>query len=537
MGSSGAGGGGPSYGSDPFMDDDPGPDPSWTQTSSSGKDDDEPCAATCWCGCDHCYDTFFVDAFDNASSTVYHLATVWGIHYPSQLHEALAQAGFRPADNDTGHVPQCQWTRAAKVYKTGVYRGWIDVQDGKNTTGDPMALARISAAMKHQYPFVEILIICSTLLLPLLTAIAICVLAWRHNESRYNYVDEGRSEKQKPKVATPGPVLTKLRKAKQSVASLYNRRKVSKLQKAEAPPLLRLPDELQINILDNVDFHDARRLRSSCKFYRRLVTDEMLQESRERHKTYLRTQEARKDYKPCWTCLHFRRINQFRSDQLPGFVGSRNCLTCEYKAGTIFKGRYYVVGVTGPSQSHFYYNNSVSRALMCPRCHKFGLVDHSQMHYSSISSNHRKDNLCETCHKLIEPVLMIAALLRGIQFPFAIILFAVACSGSFPFHLWAFAITVTMVSRQALIKKPCSYTYRLSSLQPLDYFISYRAASSCLERRYSARLFSSSNLCSGWESWLVSRTRGSDNVIHRTVMIAKLLLRLSLSGSSCKSNA
>lgn len=428
---------------------DSGPDPSWTDSSTPVQSDDDKdsqvCAESCWCGCSYCYDTFFVDSLQNSSGVFYHVGTVWGIHHRDQLHVGLAEAGFRPATNDTGRIPQCQWTKAMKVYKTGVYRGWLDVQDGRNTTGDPAALARISAVLQAQYPFVEILIICATVILPLLTLAALSAVGER--QRGYSGSSSGMygSEKQNRRIDRPRSVLRALRNKTRSMARVYHRI-TSRLRKRPPPPaLLRLPDELHVNITDRLEFHDLRRLRATCGFYHSLITEDVLRERHNSHTNWLLSQEGKADRMPCWKCEQVKGKNDFRCEQLPGITGNRVCLWCELKAGTISTGRYYVVGTAGQSRNYVY-NSSVQRAVVCLRCQKFSLLERYSTSYYSVSTNQHADNLCTACHKLVKDLQTAAVILRGAQFPFAIILFAVACSGSFPFHAWAFGITVAMVS-------------------------------------------------------------------------------------------
>ena len=63
---------------------------------------------------------------------------------------------------------KCGWQKFEGVTALRVGRGSIDVNGTIDQPhGDPFELARIEAVMKQEYPFVEIMIICATLVGPL----------------------------------------------------------------------------------------------------------------------------------------------------------------------------------------------------------------------------------------------------------------------------------------------------------------------------------------------------------------------------------
>jgi hypothetical protein len=101
------------------------------------------------------------------------------LNYPSQLHEQLQIEGFEVVKKPV----ECGWQQISRVSALGVGRGSIDVNGtDEQPWGDPAEIGRIKEVLRREYPFVEILIICATLVGPvfvIFTLSAWCVWANR----------------------------------------------------------------------------------------------------------------------------------------------------------------------------------------------------------------------------------------------------------------------------------------------------------------------------------------------------------------------
>ena len=70
---------------------------------------------------------------------------------------------------------QCGWQSVKTVSALRVSRGSIDVNGTlQYDQGDPAEIANIEAVLKHEYPFVEILVLCATLVGPICILLGLC---------------------------------------------------------------------------------------------------------------------------------------------------------------------------------------------------------------------------------------------------------------------------------------------------------------------------------------------------------------------------
>jgi len=95
----------------------------------------------------------------------------WMLNYPFQLMEQLQNAGFAAVTNP----PACGWRTFSHVSALRVGRGSLDVNGtDEQPYGDPAEIGRVEEVLRREYPFVEILILCATLVGPVLTLFALC---------------------------------------------------------------------------------------------------------------------------------------------------------------------------------------------------------------------------------------------------------------------------------------------------------------------------------------------------------------------------
>jgi hypothetical protein len=102
----------------------------------------------------------------------YHICTAWQLNYPDQISYALREAGFAILP-DQPH--RCGWQKGGSVVAQQVSRGHIDINGTlQYDQGDPAELAVIQSVLRAEYPFVEILILCATLVGPIFMGLGLC---------------------------------------------------------------------------------------------------------------------------------------------------------------------------------------------------------------------------------------------------------------------------------------------------------------------------------------------------------------------------
>jgi len=94
---------------------------------------------------------------------VYHVHTTWTLNYPAQLREQMHNKGFEIV---TDPLP-CGWQSITGISRLRVARGKIDVSHTEGQPwGHPEEIRRVEEVMVREYPFVEILVLCATLVGP-----------------------------------------------------------------------------------------------------------------------------------------------------------------------------------------------------------------------------------------------------------------------------------------------------------------------------------------------------------------------------------
>lgn len=117
----------------------------------------------------------------------YHICVNWQLNYPAQLSYAFQEAGFAVLPEQPY---QCGWQTLGSVSALRVSRGSIDVNGTlEYDQGDPAELAAIFGVLRAEYPFVEILVVCATMVGPLCILLGYCV--WTVTKPPYK--DQNRS--------------------------------------------------------------------------------------------------------------------------------------------------------------------------------------------------------------------------------------------------------------------------------------------------------------------------------------------------------
>lgn len=113
----------------------------------------------------------------------YHICVNWQLNYPAQLSYAFQEVGFAVLP---GAPYQCGWQQWGSVTALRVSRGSIDVNGTLEfDRGDPDELMLIEEVLNREYPFVEILVLCATLVGPAVMLFGMCAwMAMRPREGK-----------------------------------------------------------------------------------------------------------------------------------------------------------------------------------------------------------------------------------------------------------------------------------------------------------------------------------------------------------------
>jgi hypothetical protein len=102
----------------------------------------------------------------------YHICTSWELNYPAQISYALQEAGFAILP---GKPYKCGWQSWGSVVALRVNRGRIAINGTlQQDHGDPAELEVIRSVLIAEYPFVEILVLCATLVGPIVMGFGLC---------------------------------------------------------------------------------------------------------------------------------------------------------------------------------------------------------------------------------------------------------------------------------------------------------------------------------------------------------------------------
>ncbi|KIV98599.1 uncharacterized protein PV09_09616 [Verruconis gallopava] len=142
------------------------------------------CGTGCICGTS-CTSIYIWNQSRPEPRPQYHICTNWNLNHGYQLRAGFQEAGFAIVPNRT----QCGWQKFEGVTALRVGRGSIDVNGTEEQPfGDPYELARIEQVMREEYPFVEIIIICATLVGPIFMFAGIggwCIWAQKDRTVKY----------------------------------------------------------------------------------------------------------------------------------------------------------------------------------------------------------------------------------------------------------------------------------------------------------------------------------------------------------------
>lgn len=449
IGSVGAGGGGLGF-----------PDMDTSTPTSSGPS----CVSGCLC--EYSGFTLFINSSAPSPRPIYIVDTKWHIFHMRQVEHAIAQAGFTVIlnDNATGNgiIPECGWQRLQTTSALGVGRGSLRINN--QTVGlphpQPGLEDTVNALLVGQYPYVEITLIITLLVGPIIVIILtkITVGLSKKLDSKYFRWRQRKLQKSLQKPPKPRP----------SRPSTYELKEIKRFNRPsnEKSWILHIPDELQLHILAHMDYESALSLHNTCKYYNELIDDSILKPLQdqyieaiiawERHE--LSTYRWGSNHTPtrqfialyCSSCKYPRPTSTFALNSHNIDPNSRVCLPCKYTAGEYPEG--FVT--TTANNALFSYDQPGKQFSFCSIC-----KGHTNLEFQKYLESYT----CQNCVNVITSVVKMLLCLMPFSFVFAITAWAVASSGAYtykvswvlsranffvtgnaPSHLWAWEMITAL---------------------------------------------------------------------------------------------
>ncbi|KAF2667185.1 hypothetical protein BT63DRAFT_473532 [Microthyrium microscopicum] len=372
---------------------------------------------------------------------------VQGLHALHQFERLRTApvAGFTTIDNKDvttyGIIPNCGWKQLSSVKTLGVRRGTFGIQNftSKLPRGPPDDYQTVNSLLSESYPFVEITLIVSILLGPIL--LFFMLIPFTLAEGRVNRSHWARTDRRTLKeIRTSGKKETS--KPRPQNPTSISPRKAPAFQ----PPndyrlyLLGLPDELQLMIINYVDYENAIILRSTCKYYEGFITPKFLAEIRSSHNEEAIRWEQRpklRQIEPedpphnvhtdslyCSRCDLPRPTSTFQVSSHSWEPTIRVCLPCNYATGAYTQGFTTLASKLNTQ----YYRTAQKYFNFCGICQSCS--DQAQ---TSVNAYHT----CQTCSKSLRSVYEQPHSPALTCFIFEIIAWGLACTGNLPSHTWA----------------------------------------------------------------------------------------------------
>lgn len=232
------------------------------------------------------------------------------------------------------------------------------------------------------------------------------------------------------------------------ISTLISRRRIQNrdIKLIDIPrtgPLAQLPVEIQLEIFSYTDYVELNNLKSTCRYYRQLISksilDDAMKHTKDKYEEMDRNKTFPKSQTPCYTCLRLKdkcKFHEFNGTNYSGNIAPipdpRCCITCGVKNKIFPAGQAILSG-------------NVAMAI-CKHCKRF----QKKPVYSNIV---RDGYACRSCDEEVGWLQRVGVNTRCIQAIFAIIIFALACSGraaprsSHITHgIWRWIYTISVVS-------------------------------------------------------------------------------------------
>ncbi|KAH0551462.1 hypothetical protein GP486_007323, partial [Trichoglossum hirsutum] len=362
-----------------------------------------------------------------------------------QVEHVIAQTGFTviPNGNTTGYgiIPECAWQRLQTTGALCVERGSLGINNQTEGLPHPQPGLEdtVNALLTSQYPYVEITLIVTLLVGPIIVCILAGIAFWLSQTLDSRYPQWRRRKRQKSPRKPPKP--------KPSRPSTNKLKKIERFNRPsnEKSLILRFPNELQLHILAHMDYESACSLRSTCKYYDELIDDSILKPLQAEYTKAMVAQERYelstygRAYSPtptrqftalyCSSCKHPQPTSTFALDSHRTDPDSRVCIPCNYAAGRYLEG----FAVTTANNTIFRRNQPSKLFGFCSIC---------KGHTEPPHRIYMDPYTCQKCMNAVSAVHVPPVLSTPFEFVFAVIAWAVASSGNAPSHLWAWG-TIT----------------------------------------------------------------------------------------------
>jgi len=294
----------------------------------------------------------------------------------------------------------------------------------------------INALLSGQYPYVEITLVVTLLVGPIIVGILTAIAVMLSKKLDTKYIPWRRRKLQKSmqkRPKRPKPKADRL-----STNGLKDEKKFSRPSN-EKSRILQLPDELQLNILAYVDYESACSLRSTCKYYSELIDDSVLKPLQAQYIKAIIALE-RSELSPhrshwgsnstanrqftvlyCTSCDRPRPTSTFSVDSHTTDPWYRICLPCKHAAGGYAEGFKTITA-----------HNAVFRGR--PVSKQFRICWVCKLRTDPCYAQN-DTYTCEKCLNRAADVLLVPLCLVPFEFVFAVVTWAVASSGTYAYDI------------------------------------------------------------------------------------------------------
>jgi len=209
-------------------------------------------------------------------------------------------------------------------------------------------------------------------------------------------------------------------------------------------PFAKMPAEIQLATFYYLDYESLSQFRSTCRYYRNFISQGMLDEAKESTKEEYMEKERNGDFddgrKPCYVCYRVKDNSKFHlaattaaatTTPADGHIGTRYCIACGVKEKKFKPGEQINAG----GQTH----------AICKHCKRYNKKPVNSWIV-------RSGWACPRCDREVNFLLSAGIFMRFVQAVFAIVMFALSCSGHaiprsshFNNRAWRWIFTVSLV--------------------------------------------------------------------------------------------
>jgi len=424
-----------------------------TATSGSGQ---SSCPSGCRCDDDETRFILFVNASTPAPRPYYYIGTHWILFHPWQIQRAVNDAGFTVIDKNDGTygpVPDCGWNEQYTRYATGVRRGNFAINGTKDQpAGQPGINEAVDQLLRQTYPYVEIYLVVSVMMFVAFVLTSAC---WIPPISMcfHQRVIRRREKKNAARKAQPSPKSN----ASQSWAKMlgFEEKEVLPTEQPAsiASSLIKLPGELQNNILSQCQYPELLNLSRSCTYYKSLIPDSQLRSLGSAWKAELFHEVKPTSYHStkelselaCSSCLYKKPADHFSIEDHAIAPTARKCLSCNAKAGKYKRG----AAIRLSESRHGWGGPAAQTRVFCVMCQRLkspgtsGYVQQTHPH-DPVTRLYEPRYWCSKCRKERLSLTKCSALLRVAEIVVTLTAMGLSCSGTMPARKWSWTILAVL---------------------------------------------------------------------------------------------